>query len=216
MLSLRWLLRLERLRRGSRPRGRRRLLVRLPLLFLRARHRRHHGPLLLLLLMRRLLHDALALRRWRRQGMERESTVGLTERGGRRRSRHLGRIVDGRVNPRLGRAGRRHRHLGAASASDRRGRTQTGPARPAGREPCLLGRGDNLVVEDGERGTEDDPFDAVLVSVADALPDGFLLVRPAGDGDASSAAGFGRVLADPAKLDSSRRDQVAGVGKVEH
>lgn len=165
---------------------------------------------------RRLLlgrRDPLALRRPRRS-VRRESTVGLSERVRRSRPREFGAVIHGRMDPCARRTWRRHGYFSAAA--DGRRRAETRSAGSAGRKAGFLGGGDNLVVENCQRRTQDDPLDAVLVPVADTLPNRLFLVGATGDGDASSSACFGRVLADPTKLDSLGRDEMASVGKVEH
>jgi hypothetical protein len=164
------------------------------------------------LLLRR--GDTLALRRPRRS-VGRESTVGLSERVRRSRPREFGAVIHRGVDPCAGRTWRRHGTFGAAAADGRR-RAETRSTRSAGRKAGFLSGGDNLVVENCQRRTQDDPLDAVLVAVADTLPDCLFLVGATRDSDASSSSCLGRVLADPTKFDSLRRDEMTSVGKVEH
>lgn len=94
--------------------------------------------------------------------------------------------------------------------------------------------GGDVVVEDYEGGADDDPFDhckenqvqsrrkkgkarrrTVLVPFSQSLPYRLLVVRFARDGNPRSSSRLGRVLLNPPKLDSSRRDQMAGIAASE-
>ncbi len=75
----------------------------------------------------------------------------------------------------------------------------------------------SYALEEIEGCAEDDPLDAVLVALAEGLPDGLFLGRLAGYADAGAAAvGARGVLLDLAKFDALGRDVMPGVGKIEH
>lgn len=72
-------------------------------------------------------------------------------------------------------------------------------------------------LEEIESCAEDDPFDTVLVTLAEGLPDRLLLWRLSRDGDpCATAVRTGRVLLYLSEFDALWRDVVAGIGKVEH
>lgn len=78
---------------------------------------------------------------------------------------------------------------------------------------------DDLVVEHVEGSAEDDPFDHVLVTLAERLPDCFLLWGFSCNGDtgtASTSASCCCIFLDLAKLDTLWWDEVTGVSEVEH
>lgn len=81
----------------------------------------------------------------------------------------------------------------------------------------LLGGFDDFVVEEVQSCAKHDPFDAVLVALAESLPYGLLfwcLARDANPGTASIGTWW--VLLDLAEFDAFRGYIVASVGKVEH
>lgn len=83
---------------------------------------------------------------------------------------------------------------------------------------CVLLCGlDDLVVEKVECGAKDDPLDAVFVALSQGLPNGLFFGGLACDTDTGpSTVGSGWVLLDLAKLDTFRRNVMAGISKVEH
>jgi hypothetical protein len=72
-------------------------------------------------------------------------------------------------------------------------------------------------LEQVEGSTEDDPFDTVLVSLTEGLPNRFFLGRFTGDADAGAATmGTWWILLDLAKLDSLWGYVMASISKIEH
>jgi hypothetical protein len=73
------------------------------------------------------------------------------------------------------------------------------------------------LLEKVQSGAENDPFDAVFITIAEGLPDSFLLRRLARDGDScATSPGAGRVLLDTAKLDPLGRNEMARICEIEH
>ena len=72
-------------------------------------------------------------------------------------------------------------------------------------------------LEQVEGSTEDDPFDTVLVSLTEGLPNGLFLGGFTGDADAGAATvGPWWVLLDLAKLDSLWGDVMTSISEIEH
>jgi len=72
-------------------------------------------------------------------------------------------------------------------------------------------------LEQVEGSAEDDPFDAVLVSLTEGLPNSFFLGGFTSDADAGAATvGTWWVLLDLTKLDSLWGDVMTSISKIEH
>jgi hypothetical protein len=76
------------------------------------------------------------------------------------------------------------------------------------------GTGDSL--QQIERGTEDNPFDTILITLSKGLPNGLFLGRLPRDTDSGTTTALSRILLYLSEFNPFRGDQMTGICEIKH